>query len=201
MISQIRGILLEKDAESVVIEASGVGYEVFVPANVLLELGIIGEKVTLRTHLDVKEDSLSLYGFMSRDQLDMFRLLISVNKVGPRIAMNVLSVMDVDSIARSIREENVTNFTSVPGIGKKTGQRIILDLADKVAKRWVCSVSSPSTVKKGSSQVWSLARNALEAQGFRGGEIEKRLTFARAMLSDDPSIQELLSEALRYSGE
>jgi len=203
MIAQICGILLEKNVESVIVDACGIGYEIFVPANVLLDIGVTGEKVTLKTHLDVKEDSLLLYGFLAREQLEMFRLLTSVSKIGPKIGLNVLSVMDVDTIARSITEENVANFTAVSGIGNKTGKRIILELAEKVAKRFgaVGSSTSVASAKGTIAPVWNLARNALEAQGFSSGEVEKRIKWAKSKLGDEPTIQKLLSQALQYSGE
>ena len=202
MISRIQGTLIEKSGESLIVEAAGVGYEIFVPAGVLLDAGIIGDTVTIRTHLDVKEDSMSLYGFIGVDQLDMFRMLISVSKIGPRIALNILSVMSVEDIVRSVDNEEVDAFTAVSGIGSKTGKRLILELAEKVSRRWpvVPVLKNEHSGKNSDSALWSLARNALQAQGFSAPEIEQRIAWAGERLSDSPSIQEILSQALRYSG-
>jgi len=202
MISLLHGTIAEKGPESVIVDAGGVGYEVFVPAGLLLELGAVGAAVRLRTHLDVKDDALVLYGFTTREQLEMFRMLISVGNVGPRSALAVLSVLDVAMVVHAIRNEDVKTFTTVPGIGKKTGQRIIIDLAEKVAKRWGpgTGASLPVRGPEGgpTGGVWELAREALAAQGFKAPEVEERLAWARKKLGDRPDIQAVVVEALRF---
>ncbi len=202
MISMLHGTVVEKGGESLIVDVSGVGYEVFVPGSILLDLGAVGEMVRLRTHLDVKEDALTLFGFQSVEQLDMFRLLLSVNKVGPRTALAVLSVMDVTAVVRAVRADNAKAFTAVSGIGKKTAQRIILDLAEKVEKRWGplagSSPVAPLAAEGPHGGIWELARDALISQGFKSAEVEDRLAWARSELGEDAKIQDVLTEALRF---
>ena len=203
MIAMLHGRLLEKGTDSVIIDVGGVAYEVFIPNSIVTDLGSSGEQARLRTHLDVKEDALQLYGFLTKDQLDVFRLLISVGKVGPRTALAVLSVMDPPSFVKAVQEEDVSAFTAVSGIGKKTAQRIILDLAEKVKKRWPSieggeGLSSSLASSDTEEGVWKMARNALLAQGFKPSEAEERLAWARAELGEDGSIQNILKEALRF---
>ena len=203
MISMLHGVVAEKGLESVIVDVSGVGYEVFVPGSILLDLGDAGEMVRLRTHLDVKEDALQLYGFLTKEQLDMFRLLLSVNKVGPRTALAVLSMMDVNAVVSAIRSDDDKAFAAVSGIGKKTAARIILDLKEKVEKLWGPLATATSSSRQLAAEgphggIWELARDALLSQGFKTAEVEDRLAWARSELGDKPKIQEVLTEALRF---
>ena len=203
MISMLHGTVVEKGPESVIVDVSGVGYEVFVPGSILLDLGAAGEMVRLRTHLDVKEDALQLYGFLTKEQLDMFRLLLSVNKVGPRTALAVLSVMDVNAVVRAIRGDDDKAFATVSGIGKKTALRIILDLKEKVDKLWGPLASETGAARPLAAEgphggIWELARDALLSQGFKMAEVEDRLAWARSELGEKPKIQQVLTEALRF---
>lgn len=202
MISLIQGRVVEKTPESVIVDAGGVGYEVFVPAGVLLEVGATGDVVRLRTHLDVKEDSLTLFGFLTRDQLDMFRMLTSVARVGSRVALTVLSVLEVDAIAAAVIGGDHAAFDAVPGIGKKLAQRIVLELAEKVGKRWPVTSVAPASVaaKASAGGAWELARDALLSQGFKAPEVEDRLRWARAKVGDDGRVGDIVREALRFGG-
>jgi len=201
MIGMLHGTIVEKSLESVIVDVGGLGYEVFVPGSALVEIGSVGERVKFRTHLDVKEDSLQLYGFTDRRELDMFKLLISVGQIGPRIGLNILSMMDVPTIVGAIANSDEKAFTAVSGIGKKTAQRIFLDIGEKVGKHFASesltgAVSRTPGPKGGS---WELARQGLAAMGFRPSEVEARVAYARGSVADEASPEDIIKEALRFS--
>ena len=137
MIAYIYGTLLEKLDTSVIVDTGGVGYEVFVPVNSHVWLKGKGDEVVLHTAQIFKEDDVSLYGFEGRQSLKLFRLLISVSGVGAKAAMSVLSAMNADEAARAIAFEDAAMLTRAQGVGKKTAERIVLELKDKVNEVFV----------------------------------------------------------------
>ncbi len=132
MIASVRGTLLEKGPGFCVIEAGGVGYQVWVSANTLAALPARGDPAFLRTRQIVREDALQLFGFADADELRLFDLLLTVNGVGPKVAIAALGGMKPAQLARAIRDERLAALTAVPGIGKKTAERIIVELRDKL---------------------------------------------------------------------
>jgi holliday junction DNA helicase RuvA len=132
MIAQLSGRVITIGDGSVVIDVGGVGYQVSVPAPVLRALAPGQEHVTLHTHLVVREDALSLYGFLHPGELAMFRLLIAVNRVGPALALNILSVLSVEELAAAVLREDEMVLTRCPGIGPKNAKRLILELKDRM---------------------------------------------------------------------
>jgi len=133
VIAYVRGRLATKSADRVVVEtAGGVGYEVTVPLGVMERLPVAGTEVTLATELVVKEDGWSLYGFLDESERRFFRRLTSVSGVGPKLAVAVMSALGVERGARAVREKNIALLSSVSGIGKKTAERLALELGDKV---------------------------------------------------------------------
>jgi Holliday junction DNA helicase RuvA len=133
MIASLRGTLLERGEGFVVVEAGGVGYQAHVTTGALVALPAIGEEVRLHTRHVVREDAQLLFGFVERDELKLFDLLIAVNGVGPRIAIAVLSGLSPAHFARAIRDENLAAITAVPGVGRKTAERLVVELRDKLA--------------------------------------------------------------------
>jgi Holliday junction DNA helicase RuvA len=133
MIASVRGTLLERGDGVVVVEAFGVGYQVHVTTGTLVALPAVGEEVQLHTRHVVREDAQLLFGFAERDELKLFDLLIAVNGVGPRIAIAVLSGLAPAQFARAIRDENLAAITAVPGVGRKTAERLVVELRDKLA--------------------------------------------------------------------
>ena len=133
MIGRISGTLLDKRPPALLVEVNGVGYEVDVPMSTLYGLPAIGERVVLLTHLVVREDAHLLYGFATEAERDAFRLLIRISGIGPRIALAVLSGLSVDELARAIATQETGQITRVPGIGKKTAERLLLELKGKLA--------------------------------------------------------------------
>jgi holliday junction DNA helicase RuvA len=132
MIAHIRGRLLEKQPNRVIVDVNGVGYDVHVPLSTFYELAAPGTEVTLRVHTHVREDALLLYGFATRLELQIFERLISVSGIGPKLALAVLSGLEPNELVAAIRTANVARLTGIPGIGKKTAERIGLELKDKM---------------------------------------------------------------------
>jgi len=132
VISSVEGALSEVLADSVVLTSGGLGFRVFVPVTVLSRLPRRGETVRLHTHLHVKEDALTLYGFVNAAERDMFTTLLSVSGVGPRAALNVLSVVGPEELQRTVAFEDVDSLTRIPGIGPKTARRLLMELKDRL---------------------------------------------------------------------
>src|SRR5947209_4813296 len=139
MIAHLSGILLSKQATSVIVDVGGVGYEVTIPLSTFYELGEVGSPVQLRIHTHVREDLLQLYGFKTARERELFLQIISVSGVGPKLAIALLSGMNADEIIGSIRTNNLARLVSIPGVGRKTAERLVVDLRDKIA-----ALSSPA---------------------------------------------------------
>jgi Holliday junction DNA helicase RuvA len=139
MIAYLSGTVLSKQATSTIIDVGGVGYEVAIPLSTFYELGDAGSAVQLRIYTHVREDTLQLYGFKTSRERELFLHLISVNGVGPGLAIKLLSGMNADELVASIRTNNLARLVSVPGVGRKTAERLVVDLRDKIA-----ALSSPA---------------------------------------------------------
>src|SRR5918999_5448047 len=133
MISHLRGRLLEKQPNRVIIDVNGVGYDVHVPLSTFYEMAEPDEQIALRIHTHVREDALLLYGFATRLELQIFERLIGVGGIGPKLALSVLSGIEPNELVAAIRQSNIARLTGIPGIGKKTAERIGLELKDKMA--------------------------------------------------------------------
>lgn len=132
MIAHIRGELAATEVDTVVVENNGIGYEIYVPASVYPKLPAIGQAVKFYTYLNVKEDAMQLYGFLEKDDLEMFRQLITVSGIGPKGALGVLAAITPDELRFAILSEDSKTISKAPGIGAKTAKKLILDLKDKL---------------------------------------------------------------------
>lgn len=132
MIALLSGKLVEKQATSVIVEAGGVGYEVTIPVSTFYGLGEIGEAVTLRIYTHVREDALQLYGFRTMQERELFLRLISVSGVGPKLGITMMSGLSAGDFIAAIRSNNLARLTAIPGIGRKTAERLVIELRDKV---------------------------------------------------------------------
>ena len=191
MITHIRGKLIEKNPTSAIIEANGVGYWINISLNTYSQLPD-SEAVFLFTYLSVKEDSHTLYGFSTKVEREIFKLLISVSGVGPSIARTMISSMTTDEIQHAIASGNVGLIQSVKGIGTKTAQRVLVDLKDKILKTYAIDevfVSESNTNK-------NEALSALETLGFARKQIEK---VCDKIVMDDPlsSVETIIKQALK----
>jgi Holliday junction DNA helicase RuvA len=141
MIASLEGIVDAVSKDSMIVNVNGIGFKVSVTTSVLSELGVIGREVKLYTHFHVREDDMSLFGFSSVDEMKLFETLISVSGLGPKTGMAMLSAMSADQVAMAIASGSVEMLTTIPGIGKKTADRLILELKDKVGG---VMISSPT---------------------------------------------------------
>lgn len=190
MIASIRGTLEERSSDSVVVAVGGIGLRVLVPASTQAALGPIGSVVSLRTHLYVREDNLSLFGFATREEKEVFELLLTVSGVGPRVALSLLSGASVESLRVAIATGNADLLTSIPGIGKKLAGRIILELKGKVDARGAVEAS----VALVSPDADVLA--ALTGLGYTAADAQRAIQ----ALPKDPSLttEEKIVQALRH---
>jgi Holliday junction DNA helicase RuvA len=133
LIANLRGRLLEKQPNRVIVDVNGVGYDVHVPLSTFYEVGEPGDEIALRVHTHVREDALQLYGFATRLELQIFERLISVSGIGPKLALAVLSGLEPNELVAAIRTANVARLTGIPGIGRKIAERIGLELKDKIS--------------------------------------------------------------------
>lgn len=191
MITHIRGKLVEKNPTFAVVESNGVGYWLNISLNTYSQLPD-NEFVMLYTHLSIKEDAHTLYGFINKTEREIFRLLISVSGVGPSIARTMLSSMTTDEIQQAIASNNVSVIQSVKGIGVKTAQRVLVDLRDKISKTYAIDevyVSQSNTIK-------NEALSALEVLGFNKKQVEKVVD--KILLEDkNLSVEILIKNALK----
>ena len=191
MITHIRGKLVEKNPTFAVVETNGVGYWLNISLNTYSQLPD-NEFVILYTHLSIKEDAHTLYGFINKTEREIFRLLISVSGVGPSIARTMLSSMTTDEIQQAIASNNVSVIQSVKGIGVKTAQRVLVDLRDKISKTYAIDevyVSQSNTIK-------NEALSALEVLGFNKKQVEKVVD--KILLDNNSlSVEVLIKNALK----
>jgi Holliday junction DNA helicase RuvA len=191
MITQIRGRLVEKNPTEVVVDCNGVGYLLHISLNTFSSLPT-DEAVVLYTHLSIREDAHTLFGFISKTEREVFKLLISVSGVGPSIARTMLSSMTSEEIQQAIATENVALIQSVKGIGLKTAQRVIVDLKDKILKTF--DIDEVSLTKNNTNKDEALS--ALEVLGFQRKQSEKIIM---SILKEnlDASVEKLIKLALK----
>lgn len=185
MIGSLRGRLLIKRADGVIIETGGVGFSVKVPAGILSELPDEGNDIFLFIHTSVKEDSIDLYGFIDETGRSAFRTLLGVTGVGPRLALNILSGSSVDDFLRAVETEDIGLLTRLPGVGKKTAQRIILELREKL----------PSSGEK-KDAAFGDTLSALVNLGYRKAEAQSILE--KIYKQGIRDVESLLKESLKY---
>ena len=163
MIGRIQGILVEKNFPQVIVMCNGVGYEIDVPMSTFYPLPRTGEEVTLLTHMVVREDAHLLFGFVTAGERSAFRQLLKISGVGPKVALSVLSGLSVEDLADAVAAEDAGRLTKIPGIGKKTAERLVLELRDKLPK-------AVTAVRADSGAAGSDVLNALLALGYNERE-------------------------------
>ena len=197
MIGFLRGTVHEKKAPHVVIEVQGVGYDVETPMSSFFSLPAAGEAVLLRTHLVVREDAHILYGFVTEQERALFRSLIKVNGVGPKVALGILSGVSVDDFCLCVSDNNVNALVRLPGIGKKTAERLIIEMRDRLPEHVIGAASLPvGTVSRPISAIEE-AISALVALGYKPQDAEKR---AKAVADDGASSAQIIRSALQSAG-
>ena len=201
MISYIRGTLAEKNEDSAVVEAHGVGYQIFVPVPVLSELPPLGESVKIYTYFSVREAGMSLFGFLSRQDLAMFKQLIGINGIGPKSALGILSALRPDVLRMAVASGDAKTISRAPGVGPKTAQRIILDLKDKIRPEDVLaggleeSLAVPEEIS-GVGQAGKEAVEALTALGYSAAEAAGAVK--KVKITEEMTAEDVLKGALRH---
>lgn len=195
MIASLSGTLKYKSPTEVLVEVNGVGYSLSIPLSTYEKLGPVNSQVALLTYLHVREDALQLFGFMTEAERHLFKLLISVSGIGPRIAQGVLSGMSASELRQHIVRGNSAALTAIPNVGKKTAERLILELRDKVGKEEPADALPPD--QRESAHTESLL--ALTSLGYNRQAAEKALRMAMQELDGTSvSIEELIKRALRH---
>jgi holliday junction DNA helicase RuvA len=195
MIALLRGEVAVRRTDHVVILCAGVGYRAAVSAETLRHVPAVGEETTLHGHLIVRDDALSLYGFYSEEERDLFLMLLSVQAVGPKVALAVLSGGTPRELISALAAGDAARFQTVPGIGKRTAERIIVELREKVAATGGAGEGGePIVARRGEGHPRTLARDGLLELGYTPGEAEDLLRDAAG-----ESAEELIAEALRLA--
>ncbi len=170
MITRISGILLEKKAPTLVIDVNGLGYELFVPMSTFYQLPNIGDNIILLTHFVVREDAQLLFGFISERERKLFRALIKVNGVGPKLAMTILSGITADQFVKCVQEQDCETLMRIPGIGKKTAERLMIETRDRLSEWEV------TTLPVDLNQAMQDALSALSALGYKPSDAKKAIS-------------------------
>ena len=191
MIAYLKGILTDKNPSHAILDVGGVGYGVHIPLSTYLKLGRIEEEVELRIHTHMTDNSISLFGFNSEEEKDLFLKLISISGIGPKIGLNILSGIGVSDLEDAIRRNDVARISLVPGIGKKTALRIALELQEKLEEKE--EILDAQTLREKEDLV-----SALMNLGFRRGEVEKTVSQTIQKSPADTDFEILLRECLGH---
>ncbi len=199
MIAALRGTLLTKSATELLIDVNGVGYSVHIPLSTYEKVGEVNSTVTLFTYLHVREDVLQLYGFATDEERQMFKLLISVSGIGPRMAQSILSGISATELTTFISEGNHIALTRIPGVGKKIAERLVVELREKIGK--IESVGAlPPASSPAQANIRSEALLALTSLGFSRSVAEKSLRAAiQETNGKDVTVEVLIKSALRHA--
>ncbi len=197
MIASLRGIVLEKSASEAIVESHGVGYRVFVSALSSTRLPALGESTQLRIRTVVREDAFDLYGFLSRSEEDLFLLLNSVSGVGPKLALSVLSGIEAEALINALAKGEVSRLTKIHGVGKKTAERLVLELKDKAKKlAFDSGTSAPSTGPSALSGASDLI-SALLNLGYKDAQAEKAAGQALSIVGASAPFEVAFREAMK----
>ena len=196
MISYVRGVLEDKEDIRAVVDVGGIGFEIMMPAMDTAQLPAVGSEVKLYTYLNVREDAMQLFGFLARGTLDMFKLLITVNSVGPKGALGILGELGSDGLVSAIISEDEKAIMKAPGIGAKTAKRIIIDLKDKIDLEGVYAERlGDNGTDDGASAVRAEASEVLVALGYSKGQAFKALDGIE--IGEETTVDKAVSKALR----
>lgn len=200
MISYIRGELIAVEEDKVILDVNGVGFGIFMPLQSMNYLPSIGEEVRLHTYMNVREDAIQLYGFLTRDDLKVFKLVLGVSGIGPKGGLSILSQMSPDDLRFAVMANDSKTIAKAPGIGKKTAEKLIIELKDKldiedVLNRNVEEVKVISTANS-SNEVQAEAIQALVALGY--GSMEATKAVKKVSVTEDITVEDLLKAALKH---
>jgi holliday junction DNA helicase RuvA len=194
VIGRIRGVLVDKKPPEIQIDVAGICYEVQVPMSTLYQLPELGKELTLHTHFVVREDAQLLYGFFEEKDKAMFRSLIKINGVGPKMALGILSSMEANEFVRAVRSNDINAMVKMPGIGKKTAERLLIEMRDRL-KDWDGEEGSTQVPVSAAASITSDAETALISLGYKPHQAAHAIA---AVLKTNPEIQGS-EELIRYS--
>lgn len=192
MIASLKGKLESLGSDGAVIDVGGIGFRVYMPTSTLTALGAVGSEVKLHTHLHLREDNATLYGFASAEELELFRVLIGISGLGPRLALAVLSAMSTESLAAAVTTGNADLLTGIPGIGKKMANRLVLELKDKLGAGW--AIAPAAQVAQENAD----ALAALTSLGYSVSEATRAV--ASLPREQELSLEDKVKLALGYLG-
>jgi holliday junction DNA helicase RuvA len=195
MIARIRGLLVQKDPGTIIVEAGGIGYQVFVSLTTFYDLPDVQQNVTLQTYTHVREDLLQLFGFSTPLEKELFQILIEVSGIGPKLARNILSGISPQELLQSLEGRDGDRLTAIPGIGRKIAERMVVDLQEKARKiqsRWALAPQEKAAPQGVAEDVVSALLNL----GYKKGQAEKA---AERVLRENPGypLEEALKESLK----
>ena len=196
MIGRIRGVLVDKKPPEIQIDVAGICYEVQVPMSTLYQLPELGKEITLHTHFVVREDAQLLYGFFEEKDKSMFRSLIKINGVGPKMALGILSSMEANEFVRAVRSNDINSMVKMPGIGKKTAERLLIEMRDRL-KGWDDEEGGTQMPVSAGASITSDAETALISLGYKPQQAAHAIA---AVLKINPEIQgseELIRHSLK----
>lgn len=192
MIDRLQGIVLDKSATGIALDVGGVAFAIAVPFTSMEKIGPIGSKITIFTHLIIRDDNIELFGFYDRSQRKLFTKLIKISGVGPKTALAILSHFEASELADLVLREDAKRISIVPGIGRKTAERIIIDLRDRLKEALITSDSASGTISKISE-----AMSALEALGINPINASEAVKRAQQTLGKDATVEDLIKAALK----
>lgn len=199
MITYIKGELVAIEEEKVIVDVNGVGFGIFMPGQAMSMLPAIGEEVKLHTYMNVREDAMQLFGFLTRDDLKVFKLLIGVSGIGPKGGLSILSKLSPDDLRFAVMANDAKAISAAPGIGKKTAEKLIIELKDKLDIEDVLNKASDDTGRmsvSASNEAQAEAVQALVALGYGNTEAVKAVK--KVPLDEQTTVEEILKAALKY---
>jgi Holliday junction DNA helicase RuvA len=196
MIAFLRGRVVEKQPNKVIVDIQGVGYDVFVPLSTFYEIGEPPAEVALRIYTHVREDALQLYGFLTDLERHLFERLIGISGIGPKLAIAVLSGMEPRDLVTAVQSGDVARLTGIPGVGKKTAERIVLELKDRLAHMAAPIITGESQPPAGPERLRADLLSALQNLGYHRPQAEKAIDGTLNTL-DEPTFEHALKSALR----
>ncbi len=196
MISFLRGQLIVSQPTSIVIDCQWGGLEVFIPLSTFAKLPKVGEQIMIHTHFHVREDAMSLFGFITKDEKDLFRMLIGVSKIGPKVALGILSGISVNELTSALVAEDVKRISMIPGVGKKTAERLVLELKEKIPAIDQVTVEFKADQKQ--KEMITDTINALVSLGYNQGKAQQAVReIIKEYKLDSLKIEDLLKLTLK----
>jgi Holliday junction DNA helicase RuvA len=196
MIAYVKGLLGHKEPNRVIVDVSGIGYEVFVPLSTYRQLPAIGGQVKLHTHHYVREDTMQLYGFLSTEEKGIFEMVLSISGVGVKVALSILSSMSADAFRRAVAQGDMKALTRIPGIGKKSAERMVLELKDKMGRVHI----DERMAKILETESGNDAVSALLSLGAGQSAAEYAVYRAERLLGEDAKIEDVIAQSLKLLG-